>query len=154
MIDKAFVTIKKFCEGHNFSKLHERILFHKFYEDFDTITKDYKDNETTDPSEDTIKGFISTLLSEMTLQSNVKLADDEIKSFTRKEIKKLKRVQTFKEFCSSALASIVGSIIFSIILIILFTIAQNQLKSWVNDLYNDNTEIQSTINGQNNTNPD
>lgn len=143
MSDKTFETIKSFCKNNNYSKIQERILLHKYYEDLYILIDDYKSKEGSNPSVEIIKGFNSTLLNDMTLKTNIKLADDEIKNYTEKEIRKFERKQTFKDFSYSTLASIIGSIIFSILLIILFTIAHSQVKSWLNDLNSSNPKIES-----------
>ena len=153
MKDKAFETIQKFCVDNKLSKLHERILLHKYYEDYYTLIEDHKKKESCDPSVDTIKGFNATLWNEMTLKTNVTLANDEIKNYTEKEINKIKRTQSNMAFWKSTLSSIVGSIIFTFLLILLFTLAQSQIKTWVNDLYENNNKIESTVNGDK-SNPD
>lgn len=145
MKDDAFVAISKFCEDNKLSKLHQRILLHKYYEDYYILIEDYRKKENSNPSTDTIKGFNSTLLNEMTLKTNISLANDEIKNYTEKEIAKVKKNQFIKSFWFSVLSSIIGSFLFAILLLIIFTLAQNQVKSWINDLYNNGKQIEQTI---------
>ena len=145
MKDNAFAAISKFCEDNKLSKLHQRILLHKYYEDYYILIEDYRKKENSNPSADTIKGFNSTLLNEMTLKTNVSLANDEIRNYTEKEIAKVKKHQSIKSFWLSVLSSIIGSFLFAILLLIIFTLAQNQVKSWINDLYNNSKQIEQTI---------
>lgn len=145
MKDNAFVAISKFCEDNKLSKLHQRILLHKYYEDYYLLIEDYCKKENSNPSADTIKGFNSTLLNEMTLKTNISLANDEIRNYTEKEIAKVKKNQSIKSFWFSVLSSIIGSFLFTILLLIIFTLAQNQVKSWINDLYNNDKQIEQTI---------
>ncbi|MBD5347548.1 MAG: hypothetical protein HDR92_10550 [Bacteroides sp.] len=145
MKDKAFEAIFDFCDRNKLSKLHQRVLLHKYYEDYYVLIEDYRNKEKTEPSADTIKGFNSTLLNEMTLKTNVRLADDEIRNYTQKEIDKVTKKQSRKSFWNSVLTSIIGSFIYSVILLLLFTLAHNQVKSWIDDLYKNEQEINKTI---------
>lgn len=140
-----FDYIKDFCKTRNLSKLHERILYHKFQEDFTQFIEDYCKKEGMKPNQDTIKGFESILLSENTLSTNIKLAEDELNEYLNKEISTIKKGQSFKEFGFSVLASVVASFVFTILLIMIFSMGQSQIKSWVNDMYKSDKQIQQTV---------
>lgn len=138
MSREAFTRIKEFSTARNLTKLQERILLHKYYEDFYSLYDDYKrKNQGNNPSNDIIIGFNNTLLSDMTLSTNISLSISELESFTKKEISKVKRVNGLKDFGLSTLSSIVGSFLFTLLIIILFLMGQNQIRSWFTDNDND-----------------
>lgn len=139
MMDNAFNTINEFCKKNKHPHIYNRILLHKYYEDFYKIVEDHKKRENKNPSEDTIQGFQSTLLNEMTLQSNIKLATEEIQGYTKKEIDSHKLKISFKEFGFNVFAGVVASILFTLLLILFFYLGKNQINSWLNDL-NDNKQ--------------
>ena len=145
MNNKAFNEITKFCETQKYSKLHQKILLHKYYEDYSYFIDYYKQTEHEEPTDEAIRAFNVTAFSETTLKSNISLANDEIKRFTEKEINKIKNTQSLKNFLFSVLSSVVGSIVFSVILMVLFALAHAQIKTWVGDLYETNSQIEQTI---------
>jgi hypothetical protein len=125
-----FVIIREYCSKEKTSKLIERILFHKFEEELNELLESYrKDHNGQDPSQDTINGYISTLLSETNLSKNIKLAEEEIREELEDEINKIKKKIGNINFWKSVGASILGSFFFTILLIIIFFIAENQVKS-------------------------
>ena len=143
--ESPFEHIKKFCRDRNLVKLHERILFHKFNEDFYDLIASYETSENKAPSADIVKGFESTLLSDNTLSTNIRLADEEIDEHIEKEIKKVERKYSFGNFSLSVFASLLASFLFAIILVLIFTVAQSQIRSWVDDLYNNHKYIEQKV---------
>jgi hypothetical protein len=139
MKDNAFVIINNFCQTNTISKVYERMLFHKYHEDLYVLIEDFIKTEKSEPSDDIVRGFKSTLCNEMTLRTNIRLAEDEIKNHTKKELKKFERKQTSSAFWFSTFSSVVASFIFSILLLLIFTVAHSQVKSWLNDLNSDNS---------------
>ena len=144
-----YEIIKDYCENKSLSKLYERILFHKYTEEYNNLIIDYKESEKHEPTLDTLKGFESTLLSDNSLSTSVRIAEDDLKEYTKKEVNKALRKYSFKEFCFSTLASIIASILFSLLLIFLFTVASKQIKSYINDLYSDQSFIKNKITNTN-----
>lgn len=134
MEDIIFKTIKEFCKNNKYPVIYNRILLHKFYEDFYKVTSDHKLKQGIDPSADTITGFQSTLLNDMTLKSNVKLAEDELKTLTSYEVNKFKLIVSFKQFTLDVVSGIIATIIYTVLLILFFYLGKNQINSWLNDL--------------------
>ena len=101
----------------------------------------------------TLYGFQQSLLSENTLSSNLRLAEEEIESILKEEIKAEKKKLGRVKFWISVGASVVGSFIFIGILIITFAVANNQIKNLLGvESYGDQdrtTEIESTNDDQN-----
>ena len=73
-----YSQIMEFCKSKNVSELQSKILLHKFYKDYYEIIDNYKKKENKEPTEEILEGFESTLLSETTLQGNLKLSEEEI----------------------------------------------------------------------------
>ncbi|WP_114819372.1 MULTISPECIES: hypothetical protein [Chryseobacterium] len=138
MEHEIFETIANFCNAKNYPLIYNRILLHKFYEDYKKVINDHTIKEGSDPTNDTLKGFKSTLLNDMTLTSNIKLAEDELKNYSKEEINKFERKQSTRAFWISVLSGVIASIIYTLLLIIFFYLGKNQLSSWLNDL-NSNT---------------
>lgn len=148
MSREAFTRVKEFSTARKLSKLQERILLHKYFEDYFSLVDDYKKkNQGNNPPSDTIVGFNSTLLSDMTLSTNIDLSVSELDSFSKDEIDKVKTKNGWKNFWLSTFSSIVGSFLFTLIIILLFLMGENQIKSWIKDDINekdkDKTEMTS-----------
>ena len=148
------MEITDFCEKVNVQKTIERILYHKYQEDMNELVQSYRDeNNNEEPPQDTIVGFKQSLLSENTLSSNLRLAEEEIESILKEEIKAEKKKMGRVKFWISVGASVVGSFIFIGILIITFAVANNQIKNLLGvESYGDQdrtTEIESTNDDQN-----
>lgn len=143
-----FEQIKKFCKDKNLSKLQERIMFHKYTEDYNELISNHIEAEGIEPPDDTLKGFRNTLLSESTLSTNSKLSEDEIKENLKTEIRKAEKKYSRTSFWSSVGAGILASTLFTIMLIVVISLAQSQVKSWVNDLYSTQTHIEQKVDGK------
>lgn len=142
MSRESYNRIKEFSKARNLSKLQERILLHKYYEDYFILIDDHKKkNGGNEPSPDTVIGFNSTLLSDMTLSTNINLAEAELESFTKKKLEKVKMANGWKNFGLSTLSSIIGSFLFTLIIILLFLMGESQIKSWIKDFGKEKTEV-------------
>ena len=129
-----YIIIAEFCEREKIDKIIERILYHKYNEELTELINSYKtDNHAQDPLPDTIDGFSATLLSEINLRKNIRLAEEELEEIFKDKIKKVKRSISNTDFWKSVLASIVASFIFIIILILMYVVAENQVKSLINN---------------------
>ncbi|WP_312923212.1 hypothetical protein [Empedobacter brevis] len=142
MEDKVFATVSDFCTKNKLPLIFNRILVHKYYEDYNKIVNDYTIKEKNPPSQDILKGFEATLLSEMTLNSNAKLAEDELQNYTKKEINKYKQEVSIKNFWMNVLSGVVATIIYTLLLLLFFYLGKSQIHSWLNDL-NDNDKIEN-----------
>ncbi|MFZ4412685.1 MAG: hypothetical protein ACOYOV_06345 [Bacteroidales bacterium] len=141
MSRETFNRIKEFSTARNLTKLQERILLHRYFEDYYFLIDDYaRKHQGNNPSADTIVGFNTTLLSDMTLSTNVNLSAAELEEFNKKEIEKVKAVNGWKNFGLSTLSSIIGSFLFTLLIIILFLMGESQIKSWINDFGKKSTE--------------
>lgn len=143
-----YSQIMEFCKKKDASELQSKILLHKFYKDYYEIINNYKKREDKEPTEETLEGFESTLLSETTLQGNLKLSEKEIEIALSKEIKKHDRVTSIKNFGLSILSGVIASFIFTILLIVILNLAQNQVKGWINDMYKTQQEMERTVNDE------
>lgn len=141
-----YSQIMEFCKTKNASDLQSKILLHKFYKDYYEVIDNYKKKENKEPTKEILEGFESTLLSETTLQGNLKLSEEEIESAFSKEIRKHDKVTSMKNFGLSILSGVIASFLFTILLIIILNLAQNQVKGWINDMYKTQQEIERTVN--------
>lgn len=73
-----YSQIMDFCKNKNVSELQSKILLHKFYKDYYEVIENYKKKENKEPTKEILEGFESTLLSETTLQGNLKLSDGSV----------------------------------------------------------------------------
>lgn len=143
-----YSQIMEFCQNKDVSELQSKILLHKFYKDYYEVVDNYKKKENKEPTDEILKGFESTLLSETTLQGNLKLSNEEIEAALSKEIKKHERVTSLKNFGLSVLSGVIASFIFTILLIVILNLAQNQVKGWINDMYKTQQEMVQTVNDE------
>ena len=90
-----YSQIMDFCKNKNVSELQSKILLHKFYKDYYEVIENYKKKENKEPTKEILEGFESTLLSETTLQGNLKLSEEEIEMALSKEIKKHDRITSW-----------------------------------------------------------
>ncbi|MFK9118470.1 hypothetical protein ACJEBK_16520 [Peribacillus frigoritolerans] len=141
-----FEQIRKFCTDKNLSKMHERFLYHKYVEDLTSLIDSYHPLHGKEPSDEVKEGFKGTLISENTLSTNVRLADDEFKELTNKEIVKVKKKASFLAFSVDVVSGVVASFVFTLLLILIFSLGQSQFKSWINDLYDNNNHIEKKVN--------
>lgn len=143
-----FEIVKKFCDDKNCSKLTERIIFHKFMEDYNNLIISFKNNEKQEPSADILRGFESTLLSASNLSTYVKLANEELKENLKKELDGNMIKHNFMDFMLSILSSFIASVLFTLLLVWLFSAAQSQIKTWVGELYENQSAIEKTVKGK------
>lgn len=142
----GYEKIKKYCESAQLDKFYEIFLYHKFEEDYYNQILEYKkNNNNQEPDSSTKQGYESTLLSDSTLSTNIMLANSEKERIISKEIKKVKRKTTGIAFLFNVLAGILASVIFTIMIVVLFTLGQNQIMSWLNDFYVDNKQIEEQM---------
>lgn len=140
-----YSQIMEFCKNKNVSELQSKILLHKFYKDYYEIIDNYKKKENQEPTEEILKGFESTLLSETTLQGNLKLSNEEIEAALSKEIKRHDKLMSLKNFSLSVLSGVIASFLFTILLVVILNLAQNQVKGWINDMYKTQQEMEQTV---------
>ncbi len=140
--------ITEFCKNKNVPELQSKILLHKFYKDYYEVIDNYQKKESKEPTKEILEGFESTLLSETTLQGNLKLSEEEIASALSKEIKKHDRLTSIKNFGLSILSGVIASFIFTILLLVILNLAQNQVKGWINDMYKTQQQIEQTVNSE------
>lgn len=145
MSNSPYNLIGGFCRSRDLNKLYQRILFHRFHEEYQKLIDNYKEREKKDPSDEVKKEYENLLLNENTLTTNVKLATEEINEQIKEQIKKIEHGQSWSNFWTSVLAGVVGSIIFTLLIMISFTLGHNQIKSWINDIYQSDKQIQHTI---------
>lgn len=141
-----YSQITDFCKNKNASELQSKILLHKYYKDYYEVIENYKNKENKEPTSEILEGFESTLLSETTLQGNLKLSEGEIELALSKEIEKHDRIISLKNFSLSVLSGIIASFIFTILLIVILNLAQNQVKGWINDMYKTQQEMEEAVN--------
>lgn len=131
--------ISKYCEDKNLSNLKKGYILQKYYEEFYKLSKDCK-------TADEILGTEKTLLSDTTLSSYLIYANNEINNEIDDQVKVYKKERSFKDFGRDILIGVLASAAYTILLILIIILAQNQLKSFVSDLYDGNTRIQNTVN--------
>lgn len=141
-----YSQIMEFCKNKNVSELQSKILLHKFYKDYYEIIENYKVKEKKEPTDEILKGFESTLLSDTTLQGNLKLSNEEVASALSKEINKHDQIISIKNFGLSIISGVIASFIFTILLFITLNLAQNQIKEWINNWYQTDKQIEDTVN--------
>lgn len=141
-----YSQIMEFCKNKNVSELQSKILLHKFYKDYYEVIDNYKKKENKEPTEEILKIYENTLLSETTLQGNLKLSEEEIENAFSKELKKHDRLMSFANFWLSVLTGVVASVFFTLLLILVLNLAQSQVKGWINDMYKTQQEIEQTVN--------
>ena len=136
-----YSQIMDFCKNKNVSELQSKILLHKFYKDYYEVIENYKKKENKEPTKEILEGFESTLLSETTLQGNLKLSEEEIEMALSKEIKKHDRITSVKNFglsifnCFYLWLNVFLLNLFLVIYIICIKLNINYLLSLVNSLF-------------------
>lgn len=80
------------------------------------------------------QAMVDTLLSKNSLAALVRLAEDTITPEVTKALGPLRRQQGAREFWLAVASGIVSSLIYSLLLIIVFIVAQDQLRSWLASL--------------------
>lgn len=138
--------IMEFCKSKSASELQSKILLHKYYKDYYEVIDNYKKKEKKEPTKEIIEGLENTLLSETTLQGNLKLSEEEIEIAFSEKLKKHDKIMSLKNFGLSVLSGVFASIIFTLLLILVLNLAQNQVKGWINDMYKTQQEIEQTVN--------
>ena len=125
-----FCIISEFCSREKKAKTIERILFHNFNEELNELIESYrKANDNQEPSSETVDGFKVTLLSETNLKKNIRMAEEELEDVLESKIKKMKRKFINTNFWHSVFASVLASFIFVILLILVYIVAENQVRS-------------------------
>lgn len=125
-----YQQIDEFCQKEKKDKIIERILYHKFMEELTELKDSYKkDNADNEPPNETLNGYVATLLSANNLTKNIRLAEEELEDALKDKIVKIRRSIGRANFGKSVLSSVIGSFIFILLLIAIFFVAENQVKS-------------------------
>lgn len=149
MSDKTpYEIIKEFCSKseHKNNKLIEKILIHSFYQEYDEMISQEK-QKRSDLSEQEIVGFKNSLLSGINLKKNEEIAIAEIDARLNEKIKWLKLGYRVKNGFSVIFLNVISSIIFTVLLIIVFALAESQIKPLVNDYLAQPKVIESQSDG-------
>lgn len=141
LIMSELKTINKFCDSEKLDSFYKYYLYYKFNSDLEEQIANHKKISKSEPSEETISTIKSTLISNSTLSTNVKLAVEQRKRILDKEIKQYRSGQNIKVFSLNVLSGVLASILFTLLIVVVFTLGENQIKSWLND-FNSNTEVQ------------
>ena len=125
-----YQQITGFCQKEKKDKIIERILYHKFMEELTELKDSFKkDNADNEPPNETLNGYVATLLSANNLTKNIRLAEEELEDALKDKIVKIRRSIGRSNFWKSVLSSVIGSFIFILLLIAIFIVAENQVKS-------------------------
>lgn len=128
--NSPYEIVKLYCEKEKKNKIIERILYHKFEEELNELISNFKDiNESTPPSSQVRNGYTTTLLSTTNLAKNTRLAEEELEDIFKGKIDAYKKKVGRVSFWKSVWAGIVASFIFTVLLIVIFAVAENQIKS-------------------------
>ena len=129
-----YTIIKEYCsKSNNNDKLVEKILLHTFYEEYDELIKGEKEKRK-ELSEEEINGFRNSLLSEINLKKNEEIAKAEIKTCVNAKTRMIVAGSKIKNSLSIIGLNVISSIIFTLLLILLFFLAESQIKPMVQDL--------------------
>ena len=129
-----YEIIKEFCSKseHKNNKLIEKILIHSFYQEYDEMISQER-KKRGDLSEQEVVGFKNSLLSEINLKKNEEIAIAEIDAGINERIKWIKVGYRIKNGFSVIFLNVISSILFTVLLIIVFALAENQIKPLVNE---------------------
>ncbi len=137
--------INEFCESRSASKLQERILLYKYYKDYQEIADNYRKANNVEPTDQLKLGWENAFLSDTALDGNMRLAQEEIKEELSNQINKYKRSVSLKNFCMNVLSGIIASFLFAWLLVAILSLAQDQVRGWINNLYATNKQIEQSI---------
>lgn len=128
-----YAIIKEYyVQNKTNDKLIEKILLHTFYEEYDELVKAEKESRS-ELSEDEINGFRNSLLSKINLKKNEEIAKAEIGSCVESKTRIIVAQNKVKNALSIIGLNVVSSIIFTLLLIVLFFLAENQIKPLVQE---------------------
>lgn len=128
-----YEIIKEYCtHNKNNDKLVEKILLHTFYEEYDELVKAEKENRS-ELSKEEINGFRNSLLSKINLKKNEEIAKSEIESCVETKTRMIVVQNKVKNALSIIGLNIASSIIFILMLILLFSLAENQIRPLVQE---------------------
>ena len=136
---KPFENIRKFCIDEKIEPMIEKLLYSKFIEDYNEYTKEKQLNEVSEES------TISILVGKNTLKRNVDIIKSELEKYSKNrevllEIK-YKVKNTFYNIC----INILSSILFMSLLLLIFAIAENQIRPIINDFIKPRPNIEENI---------
>lgn len=128
-----YTIIKEYCaHNKNSDKLVEKILLHTFYEEYDELVKAEKENRA-ELSDEEINGFRNSLLSKINLKKNEEIAKAEIESCMESKTRIIVAQNKVKNAFSVIGLNVFSSVIFTLLLIILFFLAENQIRPLVQE---------------------
>lgn len=128
-----YAIIKEYCSKNgNNDKLVEKILLHTFFEEYDELIKGEKENRS-ELSEEEINGFRNSLLSIINLRKNEEIAKAEIESCVKSRTRMIVAQNKVRNALSIVGFNVASSIIFTFLLIVLFFLAENQIRPLVHD---------------------
>ena len=130
-----YSRIKKFINNSDYkdNKLVEKILLHTYYKEYNELIEQETDLESRkNLSEEVSNSYKRTLLSETNLKKNAEIALSEIDVSVDDKVKWIERKYRFKNVIGVIGINIISSAAFTLLLIILFALAENQIRPIVN----------------------
>ena len=128
--ESPFQRVERYCRDQRKSIAVRNIAYATFQQQFEEFVED-KIRGHNPPDEAQLETIRETLLSDKSIASHVRLAEEILSDATREAFKPFQRRENIKTFWLSAATGIVANVIYSILLIIVFVIAREQIATWL-----------------------
>ena len=122
--------VQDYCQKKNKSAVVTSLTYSVFQKQLEELIED-NTNKNGAPSSTRIEVMRTTLLSDASLDAQVRVSEEMLLSEIQNTLKPILRKESIKSFWSSVSASIVASFLYSFLIIILFIVTQEQLTTWL-----------------------
>lgn len=138
--------IRNYCLSEKKTKIIEKIVYHKYNQDLSDLISSYLKNENKDASAEIIEGFKTTLISNNTLSTNIRLAEEEINDIVENKVRLLEKKYKRNDFFRAIIINILSSFIFTLLIILIAIVAENQIKTWIREFGSNNNVMNIELN--------
>jgi hypothetical protein len=122
---KPFARISTYCNGNKITKIHEKLLYAKFVEEYNDLIIQPNGQPATPEQEETL---INTLLSKNTLDKNFSIVKSEVDNEVKDKTRFIEILYKAKNSGWAIIINIISTMLYTILLIFFFAMAEKDIK--------------------------
>lgn len=147
-MNSPYDQINDYCNKKNgATDKHKAIMLYRFYNDYYAAIDNYKKNHgNKNPSTLDCETFESVLLQSTSLDSSYTITSKMIDEEIDKELQRHEKKTKVQDFGLSVASGVVASFVFAVLALLFVHVCHNQVKSFIDSIYQVDEEITQVIN--------
>ena len=134
MINTVITKITEVCRSNGKTDSFRTQMLGLIFQQIDEALSDRRRELGRDLSVDETDSVITTSLTSRTLTNTIHIVEGQLESEAKQRYKPLQRKNSIKQYLIDLSSNVVGTLIYSLILLLIFSLAKDQIRSWLNSL--------------------